>query len=126
MAYARTMQSVVDSAGLSVGSIFLVSVVSVFPAIHCDLLQFTAFVIQRARTILVTKEGNSSRLISQQTFALIPYYNTAALRPAAGALQQRSGPRLRGSCGPVGLPVPCDDTTPGALLSPGVSTAAPR
>ena len=77
-AYARTMQSVVDSAGLSVGSIFLVSVVSVFPAIHCDSLQFTAFVIRRARTI--TKEGNSSRLISQQTFALralIPYYNTA-------------------------------------------------
>ena len=74
-AYARTMQPVVDSAGLSVGSIFLVSVVSVFPAIHCDSLQFTAFVIQRARTI--TKEGNSSRLISQQTFALIPYYNTA-------------------------------------------------
>ena len=71
------MQPVVDSAGLSVGSIFLVSVVSVFPAIHCDSLQFTAFVIQRARTI--TKEGNSSRLISQQTFALIPYYNTAAL-----------------------------------------------
>ena len=69
------MQPVVDSAGLSVGSIFLVSVVSVFPAIHCDSLQFTAFVIQRARTI--TKEGNSSRLISQQTFALIPYYNTA-------------------------------------------------
>ena len=70
------MQPVVDSAGLSVGSIFLVSVVSVFPAIHCDSLQFTAFVIRRARTI--TKEGNSSRLISQQTFALIPYYNTAA------------------------------------------------
>ena len=71
------MQPVVDSAGLSVGSIFLVSVVSVFPAIHCDSLQFTctAFVIRRARTI--TKEGNSSRLISQQTFALIPYYNTA-------------------------------------------------
>ena len=57
------MQPVVDSAGLSVGSIFLVSVVSVFPAIHCDSLQFTAFVIRRARTI--TKEGNSSRLISQ-------------------------------------------------------------
>jgi hypothetical protein len=36
----------------------------------------TAFVNRRARTI--TKEGNSSRLISQQTFALIPYYNTAA------------------------------------------------
>ena len=67
------MQPVFDSAGLSVGSIFLVSVVSVFPAIHCDSLQFTAFVIRRLRTI--TKEGNSSRLISQQTFALIPYYN---------------------------------------------------
>ena len=36
-----------------IGSIFLVSVVSVFPAIHCDSLQFTAFVIWRARTILV-------------------------------------------------------------------------
>jgi hypothetical protein len=34
-----------------IGSIFLVSVVSVFPAIHCDSLQFTAFVIWRARTI---------------------------------------------------------------------------
>jgi hypothetical protein len=42
----------------------------VFPAIHCDSLQLTAFVNRRARTI--TKEGNSSRLISQQTFALIP------------------------------------------------------
>jgi hypothetical protein len=52
-----------------IGSIFLVSVVSVFPAYHCDsreftafvikaihlLMQFTAFVIWRARTI--TKVG---------------------------------------------------------------------
>ena len=86
MACARTMQPVVDSAGLSVGSIFLVSVVSVFPAIHCDSLQFTAFVIQRARTI--TKEGNSSRLISQQTFALIPYctiLQEAAVSPFVAA-----------------------------------------
>lgn len=74
------MQPVVDSAGLSVGSIFLVSVVSVFPAIHCDSLQFTAFVIQRARTI--TKEGNSSRLISQQTFTLIPLTQYCSMRTA--------------------------------------------
>jgi hypothetical protein len=34
----------------------------VFPAIPCDSLQFTAFVIWQARTI--TKGGNSPRLIS--------------------------------------------------------------
>jgi len=72
VAYARTMQPVVDSAGLSVGSIFLVSVVSVFPAIHCDSLQFTAFVIQRARTIiygaLATSHKGKSRVDAEVDF----------------------------------------------------------